>query len=135
MPNDSITRLIEATGPVVDALIRPAGNQGTVIPLTALLDTGSPVTLVLPSILQPPDFVPIPGGGKIGSGVGVHLARVFATEISLHLPAGKSFPWLPLSIGEQNVSFLGIDFVLGRDFLAHCVFTYNNPRGHFTLSW
>ena len=58
----------------------------------------------------------------------------YEAEVALVVP-GEPPRWVPLLLLGGSVYPTGAPLALGRDFLAHVVFTYDGPRKQATVDW
>jgi gag-polyprotein putative aspartyl protease len=98
----------------------------------ALIDTGATFTAIDRAAAAQLQLVPV---DTIQSGT------AGGQQICPRYPARLLFPGLPIppidlprAVGV-DLSGQGFVVLLGRDFLARCVLTYNGPFGHFILSF
>jgi hypothetical protein len=107
-------------------------------PVLAVIDTGSFTTGVRPELLQALDLRPlrrIPVLTPSTPPDRPHICDQY--DIGLTLVAGGSQKHLPMIIAIGSVDFTehGIQALIGRDVLTHCVFSYFGPHATFELSF
>jgi len=103
-----------------------------------LVDTGASVTCLDPKILaplgvQPSGVTPIHTPSTEGE---AHSRYQY--DVQLHIQGSHNQPplYFPLmSVVGTSFTHQGIDGLLGRDVLAHCLLIYNASLGIFTLSY
>jgi len=138
-----------AGSPIVNVLVRVSRYreealkaQSLPIPdwVTArlLVDTGASTTCVDPAVLAPLNIQP---SGAVNihtptTGADAHACYQFDVQLYIRGQAAQQplyFPLMPV-LATSLVS-QGIDGLLGRDVLQHCLLVYNPSLGIFTLSY
>jgi hypothetical protein len=102
----------------------------------ALLDTGASTTCVEPGVLGPLNLLPrgIAFVHTPTTGGAPHLAQQFDVSVTLGDPAQPyTLPDLPVI--EALLAGRGLQLLLGRDVLAHCLFVYDGRAGRFSLAF
>jgi hypothetical protein len=105
----------------------------------ALIDTGASCTCVDPEPLRK---LEVPATGNVpvhtpSSGSELHNADEF--DVSLWVPAATAehpallIPALPVL--SSDLSIQGIQAIIGRDVLSHCLLVYNGSDETFTLAF
>lgn len=118
----------------IDLLLKPKGLTMIGIPAKAIIDTGSFYTFTTKvfadmldyAISEPCNAQPLGHASKrYNAGiVKAKIPLINNSQIPLHF------------LIEQNQDlFDGVWFVLGTNFLANFIFTYNEPKGKFTLQY
>ena len=105
--------------------------------MTLVVDTGAAMSAIDPEALAPLQL-PLAGVMQIrpvtGSGPETYPANIY--HVCMDLPApDKAMRLGELLVFENRFRHQGIDGLLGRDVLAHCLLVYNAPAGHFTLAF
>jgi hypothetical protein len=142
-----LTFQIGPTGPLLDVIVtvsKPRADaltkagQPTPAPVQArlLIDTGASGTAIDPSILtklglSPTGIMTIhtPSTGPQG-----HQVNQYDVGLAIQYQ-GLARQFLALPVGECSLNAQGIDGLLGRDVLAHCLFIYTGPDNAFILSF
>ncbi len=125
---------IRQRGAVVKLLVRAPGSPNACGPFPAYLDTGANVTVLDPGVVGTLDLEPVTDAGLhvLGRDTVSHHG-VYCVEVAL---ADTAEPlWVPLRVLDAPVNPKGTAAALGRDFLAHLVFTYDGSAGRFRLRW
>lgn len=111
---------------------QPSQTPPTPVVGRALIDTGATFTAIDRTAAAQLNLVAV---DTIKSGT------AGGQQVCPRYPARLMFPGtpvpsidLPRAVGV-DLSGQGFIVLLGRDFLARCVFTYNGPLGHFILSF
>jgi hypothetical protein len=134
-------------GPIVDLLVNisaaraqalksanQAAPQG--IQIRALLDTGASGTCIDPAVLTSLGLTP---KGQVpvhtpSTGATPHLANQYDVGLTLLHPK-LNFIFQTVPVIESNLSQQGIQGLIGRDLLAHCLFVYDGASGTFCLGF
>jgi hypothetical protein len=134
-------------GPMIDVLIGVTRARASAlqmakfpvpppVPLRLLIDTGASGTCIEAGLLKPLGLVP---KGQVpvqtpSTVLSPMMCDLFEVSVTL------VHPLLPFSI--ETVSIVecppigsGIQGLLGRDLLAHCLFVYNGETGTFSLAF
>jgi hypothetical protein len=131
------TLRIGASRPRRDALQK--ANQPIPGPVDAqlLIDTGASCTCLDPWIIQKLQLTP---SGLIDihtpstTANNAHACHQYdVTLIIPHPGISRSFNAIPVL--ESNLKHQGIDGLMGRDVLSHCLFVYNGELKIYTLSF
>lgn len=109
------------------------------IDLMALLDTGAECTCIDPSVLsrialprKSVGLTNVPGTGGLG------FQHAYESQLTVLHPSGDARRDLvvdELSVTLLPLAFAGVDVVIGRDVLIHCVLSYDGTSNSFTLSY
>jgi hypothetical protein len=135
-------------GPALQILVGVDGNRttalhqaGSPIPrplqVRALIDTGSDVTAVAPTILQQVGTPLLRGAPTLTAG-GTVPVRLFEVSLNVFGPAGAAGPMFvkpTLVVTELAAALPNIEVLIGQDVLAECLFLLDGPRGHFLLGF
>lgn len=102
----------------------------------ALIDTGAGISGITPEIagslkLVPSGIMPIISATTGGAPHNCNLYDVCLAFIS---PSVKVLD-VNLPVFEADLSMIGVDVLLGRDVLSHCLGIYDGKRGVFTLAF
>lgn len=135
-------------GPVIDVLVhisapRKSAIESAGLPVPPpvrsrlLIDTGASCTCLDEGVIEllnltPSGATPIQTPSTTESNP--HLCNQY--DVSLIIPhnaLSRQFNAVPVI--ESKFSHQGIDGLLGRDILNHCVFIYNGELGIYTLSF
>ena len=127
---------ISVAAPLADQLTQ----QGQSIPAAAagqaLIDTGATATAIDESVVTKLGLSPI-DTVQLSTAHGEREAGVYACRIRF---ASQSLPEIDASratgvnLAGQAVDGTSIIALIGRDVLRECLFVYNGPMGHFSLS-
>lgn len=147
MPSVNL-QILPQFGPVIDVHVGVSAPRrkaleaaGLTVPAPVtcrlLIDTGASSTCVDPSILKPLNLTPS-GVASIHTpsttAGNSHTCNQYDVSLMiLHPSLIRTFGALPVI--ESNLSHQGIEGLLGRDVLAHCLFIYNGELGVHTLSF
>jgi hypothetical protein len=148
MPHFNLTFQIDS-GPCINAHIGVNKThldalkaKGQPIPNTqlvrALVDTGAMTTVVDSEIiaaleLQPTNDVPIYTPTTEGKAV-----RVNSYDIALYIPIhSQTHPFIlpAMSVLERSLKVQGIDVLLGRDVLQHCLLVYDGRASTISMAF
>ena len=144
------TLQISPHGPILEALvsissarlaaIKRAGKQPPPpIPVRALLDTGASCTCIEPSILQALNLEPRGQTSAFTPSSGAKPVACFQYDVGLVIPSGGvAFVTHNLLVIEAVADSLhpqGIQALIGRDILKHCLLNYNGVVDFFTLAY
>jgi hypothetical protein len=131
-----ITVLIGVSGPREDALKKAGMPVPAPIPANLLVDTGASHTCLDPSIIDPLGLTP-------SGAVGVHTPSTQGSPVMMeqfdvklivpHQTLSRVFP--AVAVSKCGLKGQGIDGLLGRDILAHCLLVYNGEVGFYTLAF
>jgi hypothetical protein len=145
MPHFSLT--ISPRGPLLQVLLGVSAPRGTAltaagqpvpapIPITGLIDTGASCTSIDISLLRQ---LAIPETGKTTvhtpstQANAPHSTSVYDISLVLvHPLTVRTFNALPVI--EAPLIHQGIQALIGRDILSHCLFVYDGQSGNFSLS-
>lgn len=139
---------LDADGAIVDLLIGVSDTRaaalrvaGLPVPgavqVRALVDTGASCTAVIASVLLPFELAPI--GNTTISTPSTGPAPVTCNQYDVSL--GLIHPQVTLRFGAMGVvecqalSPPGIQALLGRDLLAHCLLVYDGLSQRFSLAF
>lgn len=101
-----------------------------------LVDTGASITAVDPAViqalgLQPTGFMPV---HTPSTGSTPHQASTF--DVSIAIPvAPLTFTLGAIAVIESSLTVQGIQVLIGRDVLAHCLFVYDGRSNIFSLAF
>jgi hypothetical protein len=106
------------------------------IPITGLIDTGASCTSIDLALLRQ---LGIPETGRTmvhtpsTQASAPHCASVYDISLALAHPLmARAFNALPVI--EAQLIHQGIQALIGRDILSHCLFVYDGQSGNFALS-
>jgi hypothetical protein len=126
--------------PVLNRLRAAGLAVPTPVPVSALLDTGSEVTVVDAGVLaplvghglQPSRFVytNAPSAGGLAPTLEYHLGLAVGRD-PRRPRSGLALPAHP--VYERALGALGYQALIGRDVLDHCAFFYDGPGRRITL--
>jgi predicted aspartyl protease len=133
---------LAANGPILQAAVSLDAKRaqilaqgGTQLPSpkigSMLIDTGASMTSVERTILTSLGIPPV-GDCQVKTPSGGELQQIYPCSIEF---PGSPLPVIPnifvlgANLAEQNI--IGL---IGRDFLANCLFVFNGPSGAFTIS-
>lgn len=134
-------------GPIVDLFVGVSSQRekalkaaGQPVPKTiqvrGLIDTGASGVVIDPAHLQALSLTPTgsaPVHTPSTSGTPVNLMTY---DVMLGLYHPKNIFILPThSVIESHLLSQGIDALVGRDFLSHCLLIYDGVSGNFTISY
>ena len=152
----SINSRLSPWGPIVTAYIgvSPQASamlqkHGLPIPQTQpgmfLVDTGASATVVDPTFianlgLTPKNFIEVHTPSTNGQPV---LTPIYDVSIMFASTTPQSGAGTPVQIpyiktvsaAGSHLQSQGIDGLIGRDVLEHCILIYNGPEAGFTLAW
>jgi hypothetical protein len=107
-------------------------------PMKLVVDTGAALSALDPEALAPFGLLPV-GEMQVRpvseTGVTSYPANTYHVSMELPAPDGFSMRLGEVLVFENRFRHQGIDGLLGRDVLAHCLLVYNAPAGHFTLAY
>jgi predicted aspartyl protease len=116
-------------------------EQGLTIPVArtvrALVDTGASRTIVEERYLRSLELPPLAEEEVHTASTGAIPSRlkIYAVELSLAEDVtGTLARNLPV-FASPDLSGLGVQMLLGRDFLSRVILTYNGPNREFTLEF
>lgn len=123
---------IRRRGAVVKVFLRVPGAERAFGPFPAYLDTGASVTVFDPGVIGVLGAEPVAEAGLhvLGRDTVSHHG-VYSVEVAL-ADAGD-LHWIALDALDGPVNPKGTAAALGRDFLAHFLFTYDGPAGRVRL--
>jgi predicted aspartyl protease len=119
--------------PREEALIRAAQTVPPPVLVRLLVDTGASGTVIDPAVISKLNLSPT-------GMVTIHTPSTGTTphqisHVSLVIPhQALTRTFFALPIGECSLRAQGIDGLLGRDVLAHCLFIYAGPDNAYILS-
>ncbi len=129
--------LIGVSAPRLRALSVAGQAAPTSIPITGLIDTGASCTCIDSSILTQ---LAIPSTGitpvhtPSTQATTPHMANLFDISLALvHPRMTRNFAAIPVI--ESPLVHQGIQALIGRDVLAHCIFTYDGTGENFCLGF
>ncbi|SRR5260370_720101 len=144
------TRQLTEQRPIINAILRvtqaradalTAANQTIPQPqrMIALVDTGASCTCVDPAIIQALGLSPTGSTMMLTPSTGAqgHVTDQYDASLMIYSAPDE----VPLDIPVIAViaadlrSGQGIDALIGRDVLSHCVLWYNGEMGFFTLAF
>ena len=121
-----------------DALTAAGQQVPDVQKMTALIDTGASCTCVDPDIIQALSLTPT-GSIQVftpSTGSQAHTADQYDARIQIFCTAHQAPLELPVvPIIASKLKSQGIDALIGRDILAHCLLSYNGQSGFYTLAY
>ena len=145
-----ITGEIVRDGAIIDVLIGVSGNRQSrllsvgfrvpaTIPVRAVIDTGSHLTGLMPSVfraleIQPFRYLPIRTPSTKPDSP--HWCDQY--DVSLTLVSGEVLKYLPSVHAIASEDFdeeEGVQALIGRDVLDLCVFSYYGPHQKFSLAF
>lgn len=110
--------------------------------IEALVDTGATSTVVEPAILQALQLSPIGQVATLTPSTGGSPVMCDQYDVSLTIfgPTTSSPRFnlpnlLVIAAMPNSLSTQGIDALIGRDVLGHCLMHYNGTAGFFTLAY
>ena len=105
-----------------------------VVPFTALLDSGSDVTIVEPDLRAPLIQCGLQSARlQVANVPGLGGLRGFVEYlVGLRLAPGIVLGTHP--VYEQSLRTFGYQALIGRDVLEHCMLVYDGPGKRFTLA-
>jgi predicted aspartyl protease len=102
----------------------------------ALIDTGAGSTMVDPVILRQLNLNPIDKALVNTASSGGSPVQIDVYEVDVFLHDGSvQKSWQSLRVGAADLSQQGIQALIGRDMLAHCLFVYNGTSGLFAFAF
>jgi hypothetical protein len=108
------------------------------VELDALIDPGAEVSCVDPAgirLLRPPAATVIPTNAPSVSGITFSVQRsVTLTILDPHQVPGNNIFFPDAMLTELNLNAVSLQALIGRDLLAHCVFTFDGPANAFSLT-
>jgi hypothetical protein len=147
------TLQIGTGGPVLNVLIgvsearaaalQAAGHQPPQpILIQALIDTGASCTCIEPSILTALQLSPIGQVPMVTPSTGnlPHQCDQYDVSLLIHGATLSAVPFyqstlLVLAAMPDSLRPQGIEGLIGRDVLEHCLLQYNGTIGYFTLAY
>ena len=143
------TRQLLNDAPILTAVLEvtPARSEaltaaGTAIPagqrMTALVDTGASCTCVDPAIIQALGLTPTGSTQMLTPSTGAQPHTTDQYDASIKIYSTMEQPPLEIPILPIVASVLriqGIDALIGRDVLKHCLLSYNGQSKFFTLAF
>jgi hypothetical protein len=119
-------------GPVVQVELSPIHLPDKIIRGPALIDTGTNVCAV--------DVVKARSANMSISGPASSMTTAVGSRddvpvfgVRMHIPELTTSPRIIPRCHGANLQALGVIALIGRDFLAESVFTYNGARGRFSI--
>jgi hypothetical protein len=114
-------------------------RSGRVVPapieFDALIDPGAEVSCVDSAAIRrlyPPTTTVIPTNAPSNSGLSFSPQySVALTILDPQQVQGNNIVFPNATLTELNLNTVSLQSLIGRDLLAHCVFTYNGPPTHF----
>ena len=145
------TLQIVAQGPILTAVVavseQRAGALSSLnipipqpIPIRALVDTGASGTCIDPSVLRALALTPTGNTQVTTPTTGNVPVDVDQYDVAIIIPpaGGNQIPFvlgtIPV-ICTELLQIQGYHALIGRDILAHCIFSYNGSMGLFTLAY
>lgn len=136
-----------AGGPLIDVLVGVSSFRKEAlekagqpvppsIPMRALIDTGASCTCVDPSIITslgitPSGSMPIHTPSTSGA---PKICNQYDIQLVLVHPK-LTYTIQALPVIESDLAAQGIQALLGRDVLGHCLFVYDGANGNYTLAF
>jgi predicted aspartyl protease len=140
LTNDAplILAVLKVTQARSDALT--AATQAVPQPqrMTALIDTGASCTCVDPEIIQALGLTATGSTQMLTPSTGAQPHTTDQYDASLQIYSSVTEPPLEIPVIAVVASSLraqGIDALIGRDVLRHCLLTYNGEMELFTLAF
>lgn len=140
-------------GPVLDAVVGVSFARFTAltddgqdvpkpISIRALVDTGASCTCIEPSVLEALQLTPKGQVPTYTPSTGALPHQCDQYDISLFIPGGTAttLPFnrpnlLVIAATKGSLHHQGIQGLIGRDILEHCLLQYNGSMGSFTLAY
>lgn len=133
---------IALSAKVVQSLRKGGQPVPPAVTAEALIDSGSDVTCVDPTILAPlqkqgltaTKFIPI-NAPALG---GFRPTGEYSVSLTILHPSGNPKANLVLRnqvVVDQEIGALGYQCLIGRDVLDRCIFVYDGPSRHLTLGY
>ena len=145
----SLTALLGVDGPIVEiavgvsaarqAALRAAGISvaGPVL-AKGLIDTGASCTCVDPTIVEQLGLTPT-GTCPMhtpSSGTTAHICNLFDVAVAIYMDVDQvHVASFTLPVAEAELSYQGINALIGRDLLDKATLFYNGPKQTFVLSF
>jgi hypothetical protein len=123
------------------ALVAAGLEPPNPVPVRALVDTGASSTCVEPAILLSLQLTPIGQVPCFTLSTGGTPQATDQYDVSLFIPAtAGQVPFnrptlIVLSAQPNSLHQQGIQALIGRDVLEHCLLQYNGTAGFFTLAY
>jgi hypothetical protein len=107
------------------------------VPIRAVIDTGSSVTGIDPTVLQQLDIRPVGERAILTPSTGhtPHRCNVYDVGLSLRHPDLELHFYTSFVIESIFGRDEGVQALIGRDVLAHCLFVYDGQCGTFSLAF
>jgi hypothetical protein len=123
--------------PIFAFAMSPAGSP---IPppllLRGLIDTGSDVSVVVPSVPRHFGLAPFQSRSTQGTtgSAPVHLYEMSLSIINPGGPGPSMLSWERLLVMEAPAGLPGVDVIVGLDVLRECLLISDGPGPRFTLA-
>lgn len=131
--------VVGVSAPRHAALVAAGQVVPNAVPIRALVDTGSSITCIDPSVLQTLQLSPTGNTQITTPSTGSHPVNADLYDVGLLIPPGATnqAPLLVHTIAVicAELTSQGFHALIGRDVLAQCVFSYNGSFGWFTLAY
>jgi hypothetical protein len=121
--------------PREEALIKAAQTVPPPVLVRLLVDTGASGTVIDPAVISKLNLSPTGLMTIHTPSTGTTPHQISQYDVSLVIPhQALTRTFFALPIGECSLKEQGIDGLLGRDVLAHCLFIYAGPDNAYILS-
>lgn len=106
--------------------------------MNAMVDTGASCTCVDPAIIQSLGLSPT--GSTLmftpSTGAQGHITDQFDASLQIYRTTEEPPLEIPvIAVVASDLRAQGIDALIGRDVLQHCLLSYNGQEGFFTLAF
>lgn len=128
--------MIGASKPRIDALIKAGATVPSPVLATLLVDSGASHTCLDSQVLDPLGLSPtgvIPIHTPSTGQNPVEFPQFDVAILLYHEDNSRYLATVPVT--EVDLSNQGIDGLLGRDILSHCLLVYDGPANSFCLAF